>query len=485
MSKQRVSRPLRRRILIGAAITAATVVTVGAALVWYFNPERQKASIEAAVSKTLGHPFTIRGKASLRLLPRVRLILRDIHLTDGTIELFSAAAFSGSPRVIPFLLGGPVTFHQARLEHPTMRFERAGLPLPAADTMREAAAEPAQPRGALEALFVRQAEITYVGGPAGAVTIEGADFDLEHVSWASRGDDPSAIVGSLSFRGLLAVKTLRLGTLDITGLTSRLTADSGLVQLDSTVMTLYGGETRGKATLDMRGKSPRIHVVQSAPKLDLALAFPVAIARGFAGASLDLEGTGANQLEFATTAKGSISIRSAQVAITALDIDGLIHDYNKSQNFSIIDFGSLFFAGPFAPLVTRGATLAQLRFLGNMGKGKGEIRRMVSDWKVENGFARTVDVAFATPENMVAFRGNIDLRKGTFDDFAVATIDHRGCAQVRQKITGLVGHPDAQGPVSSFIGPFKSLFKKVTKVFEPNRCDHFYSGSVLKPAVPE
>lgn len=481
-----MSRTLRRRILIGTAITAATVVGIAAVLAWYLDPERRKASIEASVSKTLGHAFMIRGKASLRFFPRIRLTLLDIHVADSATELFSAAAFSGYPRLIPFLLGRKVSFHQARVDRPTIRFDRVGLPLPSADSTAELATLPEERPGTLKTLLVRQGEITYSGGPAGKVTIEGADLDLEQVSWTSRGAaHPSALIGSLSFRGRLAAKTLRLGTLEITGVTSRLVADSALFQFDSTDVTLYGGRTRGQVTLDLRGPAPRIHLVQAAPSLDLALAFPVAIAKGTARASLDLEATGRSQDEFAATATGLVSIRSSRVAITALDIDGLIGDYNKSQNFSVIDFGSLLVAGPFAPLVTRGATLAQLRFLGHMGKGRGEIRTMASDWKVTKGVATTVDVAFATPENLVAFRGNLNLRHGTFDDFYVATVDHRGCAQVKQKISGAIGHPDAQGPVASLIGPFKSVFRKVTKLFEPNRCDRFYSGTVLQPEAPE
>jgi len=236
-------------------------------------------------------------------------------------------------------------------------------------------------------------------------------------------------------------------------------------------------------TVDLRESSPRIHLVQAATQIDLADAFPLDIIRGKADASLDLEAMGHDRQALTATVKGQVSIRGDHIAITSLDVEGLIDDYNKSQNFSIIDLGSLLVAGPFAPLVTRSAGAARLRFLGHMGKGKSEIRTMVSDWRLLNGIATTKDVAFATSEHTVAFRGTLDLRNGTYQDFFVATVDHRGCAQVKQKITGPIAHPNAQGPAASFIGPFKSLFRRITKLLEPHRCDHFYSGAAIHAAA--
>jgi len=336
--------------------------------------------------------------------------------------------------------------------------------------------------GTINLVSVHHGNVTYFDGASGrSLELGNLELNLTDISWGrSAAPHPLALLKSLSLHGTLAVTTLHVGRFWASDLKCGIKDEAGLLQLDPTEITLFGGRSGGSLTLDWRGPAPRIHVTQAASQIDLTQVFPVQIFFGNAQDSLDLEGIGNGQRVIRATMRGQVSIRSDHISINGLDVDGLIADYNRSQSFSLIDLGSLLIAGPFAPLLTKGVDFTRLRFFGQMGNEKSEIRRVVSDWQIVNGIATTKDVAFVTPKNTVAFRGELNLLTGRYENFFVATVDQQGCAQVKQQVTGPFAHPDAGGSPSSGLGPFKSAFRKAKELLQSHRCDRFYSGSAIQ-----
>jgi len=278
-------------------------------------------------------------------------------------------------------------------------------------------------------ISVLRGDVTYVDRTSGRSVLAGnLDLRLTDISWHhSTALQPLTLLKSLGFHGTLHVATLQLGTFKASDLSCGIKNEAGLLQLDPTAIVLFGGTSRGSLTLDLTGSSPRIRLVQAASQIDLTQVFPVRIFSGTAQASLDVEGTGSDQQAITKTLKGRAAFRSEHITINSLNIDGLIADYNRTQNFSLIDLGALVIAGPFAPLVTKGVDFSRLAVFGRMGNGKSEIRRVVSDWTIVDGIAQTKDVAFTTPKNAVAFRGDFDFVNGRYVHFFVATVDQQGC----------------------------------------------------------
>lgn len=469
---------------MGTGILAATLLTVAVGIALFFDVDRYKPSIEAAASEALGLEFKIRGRASLQLLPRPRLILPDVQLSNGNNEILSAEELQASPRWIPLLLHREVSIDRVALQNPKIRIERSSqgqMSYEAPINKDTANAGNAAPPGTISLVSLQHGDVTYLDRSSGrSLELGNVELTLTDLSWgqsAARG--PLALLKSLSLHGTLHMATLQIGAFKASDVKSAITDEAGLLRLDSTEMTLFGGSSRGSLMFDLRGSAPRIHVVQAASQIDLTQVFPVQIFFGTAQVSLDIAGTGRDQRAITTTMQGQVSIRSDHISINSLDVDGLIADYNRTQNFSLIDLGSLIIAGPFAPLLTKGADFSRLRFLGHMGRGKSEIRRVVSDWHIVDGIAKTKDVAFATPKNTVAFRGDLNLLNGRYQSFFVATVDSQGCAQVKQQIAGPFAHPSAAGAASSGLGAFKSAFRKVKKLFQSHRCDLFYAGSAI------
>jgi len=457
-----------RRVLIGTGILAAAVLILAVCVAVFFDVDRYKPSVEAAVSKSLAMEFTIRGKAALRLLPRPGLTLRDIHLTREKSEILSAEELQVSPRLLPLIFHREISIERLALQKPQIRIERpiAVHPRP----------------GTMSVLSVEHGDVTYHDQSSGrSVAIGDLSLRLTDISWGERGGgEASALLKSLSLHGMLQAKTVQIGKLRAADLKSGVKGEAGLLLLDPTEVTLFGGSSRGSLKLDLQGSSPRIQVVQAASQIDLGHVFPgqEQYFSGTVQASLDAQGTGKDLRAITKTTRGHISIRGEHLLIHGWDLDQLIEAYNRTQNVNLIDLGSVLVAGPFGPLLTKGSDLARL--YGGMGKGESEIRKLVSDWEIVDGIATAKDVAFSTVKNTVAFRGDLNLVTGSYQDFFVATVDQQGCAQVKQQITGSFANPHAQGFASkSILGPLESTIRGALKLGKPDRCKLFYSGSAL------
>lgn len=458
---------LGRRTLIGTGILAAAVLVVAVCVQVFLDVDRYKPSIERAVSQSLAMRFEIRGKAALQLFPRPRLTLPDIHLTKDTSEILSAEELQVSARWIPLVFRRQVAIARLTLKKPRIRIERR-IALP-------------RPR-AIGAISVQDGEVSYLDQISGRrVEVGGLAISLSGISWGeSKGTRLPALLKSLSLHGTLRATTVQVGTLRASDLRCGVKAEGGRAQLDPTEVTLFGARSLGSLTLDMRGASPRIHVVQAAPQIDLGQVFPgeVQYFSGTVQASLEAQGVGEDLSAITKTTRGQISIRGEHLSIHGWDVDQLIEDYNRSQKFNLIDLGAVLVAGPFGPLLTKGSDFARL--YGGMGQGESEIRTLVSEWEIVDGIATAKDVAFSTLKNTVAFRGAVNLVNDSLEHFFVATVDQHGCAQVKQQITGSFAHPQAPGLASkSIFGAIGSAIGGALNLGRADRCDLFYSGSAL------
>jgi len=182
------------------------------------------------------------------------------------------------------------------------------------------------------------------------------------------------------------------------------------------------------------------------------------------------------------TARGRVALRGKNLTLIGRDLDREFSRFESSQNFSLVDAGAFFFAGPFGLVVTKGYDF------GNLFRDSGassRIRTLVSDWKVEHGVAHAEDVAMATDENRVALKGELDFPNERFHDVVVALVDAKGCVEARQEITGSFGKPVAEKPntLKSLAGPVLKLLRKGRELFPGGECDAFYAGSVAPPGA--
>ncbi len=184
--------------------------------------------------------------------------------------------------------------------------------------------------------------------------------------------------------------------------------------------------------------------------------------------------------EMTQTANGDASLRGENLTLNGSDLDLEFSRYESSQNFSLVDAGAVFLAGPVGVVVTKGYDFASI-FKGS--GGASAIRTLVSEWKIERGVAHAQDVAMATNQNRIALTGGLDFINGRFENVTVALIDAKGCAKVKQKISGPFQKPAVEKPsvLASLAGPALKLLKKGRDIFPGGKCDVFYAGSVAPP----
>lgn len=318
-------------------------------------------------------------------------------------------------------------------------------------------------------------------GSGGKVTADRLALGVENL--AVGGDGKADLLRRISFSGTAGIGEVRTEDLVVSDLKCAVAGKEGILDLDPVTMRLFGGHGSGRIRADFSGSAPQYHVRYSLSRFRieefLKALSPTKVAEGPMdfSATLSMRGKTANEMK--RTAGGEVSLRGEDLTLGGVDLDRVFSRYEASQSFNLVDLGALFFAGPFAPLITKGYAFASL-FQGSGGSSR--IRALVSDWKVERGIARAKDVAMATNENRIALIGSLDFANERFDDVTVAVVDGKGCAKVRQRIRGPFRRPEVEkvSVVQSVAGPVLKLFKQAEKLFG-GKCEVFYAGSVAPP----
>ncbi len=297
------------------------------------------------------------------------------------------------------------------------------------------------------------------------------------------GEGKADLLRRISFSGTAGIGEFRADNIVITDLKSPVAGKDGVLDLDPVTMRLFGGQGSGSFRADFSGSVPRYHVRYSLSKFRIEEFFKVLSPKVVAEGPMDLSATlsmrGKTANEMKRTADGEVTLRGKDLTISGIDLDRNFSRYEASQSFNLVDVGAFFFAGPFAPLITKGYNFASL-FRGSGGSSR--IRALVSDWKVERGMARAKDVAMATNENRIALMGSLDFVNERFNDVTMAVVDGKGCVKMRQKIRGSFRKPEVEKVhvLQSVAGPVLKLFKQAKKLLG-EKCEVFYAGSVAPP----
>jgi AsmA protein len=298
------------------------------------------------------------------------------------------------------------------------------------------------------------------------------------------GGKRSDIMKDLSFSAELICGQVRNHRITVSDLKFSAEAKNAVFDLEPVAMRVFGTQGSGGIRVDFSGAVPLYHIRYSLLQFPIEEFFktmsPKTVAAGRMDFSANLSMQGKTVKELHQTAKGQLSLGGKNLTLSGTDLDREFARFESSQNFNLVDVGAFFFAGPLGLVVTKGYNFASL-FQG--GGGSSEIRTLVSDWKVERGVAHGQDVAMATKENRIALQGGLDFVNGQFNDVTVALIDAKGCAKVRQKITGTFQNPVVERPnrLKSLTGSARRLLKKGSDLFLGGQCEVFYAGSLVAP----
>ena len=479
-----------KKLLIALGILAALVVLAGIAILILVDVNAHKPRIESAVSSALGMEFRIRGKARLRLFPSASVVLSDVLLRNRGTDLATVEALRLGVKLRP-LLDRQVAITELALEKPVLRIEKGAdgkfnyetppRPATAATTEGEAPSAPM----VVSAGSVSGGKIVYVDRKAGSETsLDGIELSVRDLSIPTAGG--AELSKGVSFSGDLSVKEMKARDRAVSDVRAKVTAGGGVYEIRPFTMKLFGGTGEGGVRIDLSGERTALKVLYTLSKFraeeSLAgvarnkyLSGPMTVTPDLSARGKDVDG-------MRRTLSGTVSLQGDGLTLHGMDIDAILSKVGEAQNLDLADVGAFLLAGPLGSGALKGYRYEDL-YRSATREGATRITRLVSDWTVRDGVADARDVAFSTAKNRIALKGKLDLVNGRFVDVTVAVLDRKGCAKIRQRISGPFGDPrmDKTSVLQSFAEPILGVFERARELIGRTSCEPFYTGTVRHP----
>lgn len=471
-----------KKVLFILGGSAVALVLAAAIFILTFDINVYKPRIEAAASEATGMKVRINGKMKLALFPRAHISLEDILIQNRDADVASAKKAVLEIRLPP-LLRREVLIHRVGIITPTFFITKDRSGRFNFETPEKKPVEKEFPMGPFEVgkIFIKKGHLLYLDEKSGGKT-EANECDLEIQNLSAGGGE---FFSTLSFNGHLSCGEVKAKELRISDIRIVMKASGGKFEANPFTMKIFGGDGRGSIKGVMRGENPEYSVDFAITKFRFEEVLGTFKQKKSIRGELDIKShlamKGKNADEMTRTAQGEISLWGQNLFHESIDLDCVLEKYEKSQQFSLVDVGAFFIAGPLGTLLTKGYDFGSV-YKESLG-GKSTIRKLVSDWKVKNGIAEAEDVAFTTRKNRVALKGRLDFVHDRFEDVTVAVLNAKGCAAYSQRIHGDFKKPqiDKLSTYRSLFGPIISLAKKPIAMLEGGRCEVFYRGSLAQP----
>jgi len=474
-----MSKPLKIILFVAGGLVGLLIL-VAVALLLFVDANAYKSRLETAASGALGMEVSVGGRLRIGFFPGLQVTLEDGRIRNRGTDLVSAKQASIGIDILP-LLQKKVRIGRIALKQPRISIERDSEGK--FNFEKSEASDKPLPVLNLAKISFSDGTIVYTDQQSGQGFEAGnCKLDLRRLR-LSGGARPD-LMKRLSFTAQLACGEIKKNDLTVSDLQLTANGKNGVFELKLVTMRIFGAQGSGNIQADFSDSVPRYHVRYSLPQFRseefLMTLSPQKVAQGPMDFSANLSMQGKTLSEMKQTVDGEASLRGENLALDGIDLDRVLSRFESSQNFNLVDVGAFFFAGPIGLAVTKGYNFASI-FQGS--GGHSEIRTLVSDWKVEHGVAQARDVAMATNKNRIALRGGLDFANERFNDVIMATIDAKGCATVRQKISGSFQKQVVEKPsvLKSLAGPALKLLKKGRDLFPGGECEVFYAGSVAPP----
>jgi AsmA protein len=290
----------------------------------------------------------------------------------------------------------------------------------------------------------------------------------------------------ISFSGDLSVKEMKTKDRTVSDVRAKVTAGAGICEIRPFTMKLFGGAGEGGIRVDLSGDRMALKVSYTLANFRAEEPLAALAQKKYLSGTmtvtpdLSLRGMGADEMK--RTLSGTVSLRGDGLTLHGMEIDEILSKVEEAQKLNLADVGAFLLAGPLGPAAVKGYRYGGL-YRSATREGETRITRLVSDWTVRNGVAEARDVAFSTGKNRIALKGKLDLVNGRFVDVTVAALDEKGCAKIRQKISGPFGDPrmDKTSVLQSFAEPILEAFELARKLVGRTSCEPFYTGTVHHP----
>lgn len=464
-------------LLVGGLVSLLVVIAVALAL--FVDIDVFKTRLQVEASEVLGMDVTIDGRLGVALFPGISLSMHDVHVRNSGKEILASEKIGIGFELIP-LLQNRFNITGVALDRPRFTIERD------ADGRynfeQPQTTERALPAVSLARISLSDGRFSYVDKGSGVgVDADGCRGKLRDMRVTGEGAD---ILKAVSFTAKLSCSRMRTMGYPASDLRISAAAQEGVIEIKPFAMQIFGGQGSGSLRLDYSGVIPHYRVGFVLPQFRIERLVKTqsdeAVVTGPMSFSTTLSLQGETVQQLKQSAAGEVALQGRDLRLKGHDLDQEFSRFESSQNFNLLDMGALFIAGPMGMAVTKGYDFANV--LKGSG-GSGDIRTFVSRWKVEHGVMHAQDVAMATNRYRMALLGGLDIAHARFVDVTLALLNHQGCAEVRQKITGPFERPVVKQPniLKSVAGPVLKLLERGRKLLPGGECRVIYSGRVAPP----
>jgi uncharacterized protein involved in outer membrane biogenesis len=473
--------PNKKILFIAGVIT---IVASAGILALRLNINAFAPRIEAAVSTALGMDVRIKGKMGIALFPGFSLWIKDVNVRNKGLDVAKIEKMRIGLKLIP-LARLKIEIIQVGLIKPVFTIVRStngmfSLEKPVRASWDEILA--------VNKISISQGSLVYTDETSGE-KIEAGDLDLSIKNLFFSRTNSAEPFKNITLTGDFRCKTLKIYDLTLMNLMMSITGDKGVFDINPVDMNIAGGTGNGSFDVDVTGPSPqykficnfsRVRIEELLGLYALNKNLPKTI-EGLIDFSANLTATGKSTDAVKRSLTGNLSLSGQDLMLFNIDIDALIKKYERSQNFNLVDVGAFLLAGPFGPVLTKSYNFTSL-YEESQG-GKGTIRKIVSDWEVNNGIAEARDVALSSKKQRIAMKGGLNFINERFVDITIAALDKRGCAVYSEKVHGSFRDPriEKENIFKSIAGSVMNPLKDGWKFLQGEACAPFYSGSVLHP----
>ena len=294
------------------------------------------------------------------------------------------------------------------------------------------------------------------------------------------GDSTFSIVTGLN--GFVDIPSFKMGRRNAAKI--RVETNGRSSQFNVNILSnLLGGQNHGQLSLDFSRKPYFFRLQYADGQISSSSLAELFIKQktfvGPARFRMDVQASGTKQSELFRTMQGGMTLAADSLVLYGLDLDALLEDYRKSQNFNLVDVGAFMLTGPAGPVLTKGNDFAKLLSIKLQPTDKTEVVRFFANWNISAGMLAAQDVALSTRKNRVAFLGKIDFVNDTIPGFTVAILDRKGCSIMDQQLFGKLNKPQRGKPnvMGALFGSVTNAVSAVT----PTDCKVVYNGSVKHP----
>ena len=467
-------------MIIGSFLILTIIVVFIALLLFDINSYRTR--IEADASGMTGLDVKINGKVRLSFFP-FGLSANDMHFANKEGEILSLEHLKLGTELIP-LLKKQLRVTSCELVRPTVtimkdadgkyNFER---------TAKKSAKGWSANTLSFNELNVSKGTLVYLDKTTGEKT------ELKEINLATKelsiGDTPGDITKNISLTGTMSCKELRKKDLKIYNIKSGIKAEDGVFSLKPLTMEIFGARGEGDVTVNKSDGDSQYRINLNVSKLDFEkLQESFAVERLVGGKGDIAASLTVKEKEGSSLIKGmngTLSLRGDNLITYTVDLDKALSSYEASQTFNLVDVGAFLIAGPLGSAALKGYRYGDVYY--QTQGGQGTITQLASHWKIKDGVAEATDCALATHRYRVALKGKLNLVSERYENVIVALLDDKGCAQLKQSISGSFGDPQVGvvSAVNSLADPILHLYRKAKRFVQGGKCEVFYTGAVEQP----